>query len=322
MSIGRRWQCTRDSRVILLAAMVFAAGQGMAFGQTRVALSPRSRPNKVAGKVLPSANIRLDVKLVLTPISVTDAFDRPLIDLHKGNFHIFEDDTEQEIDSFAINEAPVSVGIVFDSSRSMRNSIDDSRMAVEQFMQTAAPEDEFLLVKFSDKPELVTEFTHDAGEISQQLSLPVAHGFTALLDAMCLATQKMRHAANPRKVLLVLTDGVDNNSRYSERELERLMREADVRVYALGLFQRPDFLEKVAAETGGRALWVRKLSELPDAIETLSRQIRSEYVVGYISQRAENDGKYHKIRVAVEPPGGTRLPIHTSWRHGYLALDE
>ena len=259
---------------------------------------------------------------MLTPVSVTDAFDRPLIDLHKGNFHIFEDDAEQEIASFSISEAPVSVALVFDSSRSMRNSIEDSRMAVEQFMQTAAPEDEFLLVKFSDKPELMTPFTHSAEEISQQLNVPIAHGFTALLDAMFLATQKMRHAANPRKVLLVLTDGVDNNSRYSERELERLLREADVRVYAIGLFQRPEFLEKMAAETGGRALWVRKLTELPEAIETLSRQIRSEYIVGYLSHRAENDGKYHKVRVAVEAPGGTRLPIHTSWRHGYLALDE
>jgi len=320
MSIRFRLGGVDFGRVILPAVLLVAAAQGNpARAQTQVAIAPRSHAVR---KLVPTGNIRLDVKMVLTPVSVTDAFDRPLSELHKSNFRIFEDDMEQEISSFSISEAPVSVGLVFDSSRSMRNSIDDSRAAVDQFIQTAAPEDEFLLVKFSDKAELTTPFTHDAEEISRQLSLPIAHGFTALLDAICLATQKMRRAVNPRKALLVLTDGVDNNSRYSEHELERLLREADVRVYALGLFQRPEFLEKIAAETGGRALWVRKLADLPDAIDTLSRQIRSEYVIGYMSHHSENDGKYHKVRVQVDPPDGTRLPIRAAWRRGYLALDE
>jgi Ca-activated chloride channel family protein len=319
MSIGFGCRSVWSWPVILSTAFLAAAQVTPANGQTSVSIAPRSRPTS---KLLSSGNIRLDVKLVLTPVSVADGFDRPLVELHKSNFRIFEDDVEQEIGSFSISEAPVSVGLVFDSSRSMKNSIDDSRIAVEQFMQTSAPEDEFLLVRFSDKAELLTPFTHNSDEISRQLSLPNAHGFTAMLDAICLATQQMRRATNPRKALLVLTDGVDNNSRYSERDLERLLREADVRVYAIGLFQRPEFLEKIASETGGRALWVRRLADLPDAIQTLSREIRSEYLIGYMSHRPENDGKYHKVRVSVEPPGGTRLPIRTSWRRGYLALDE
>lgn len=314
------WGSVRSWQIILSVALFAAAGQlTSVHGQSRVSITPRPQPIR---KLLPSGNIRLDVKLVLTPVSVTDAFDRPIVELHKNNFHIFEDDAEQDIASFSISDAPVSVGLVFDSSRSMRSRIEDSRMAVEQFMQTSAPEDEFLLVRFSDTAELLTPFTHDADEISRLLNMPSAHGFTALLDAICLATQQMHRASNPRKALLVLTDGVDNNSRYSEHELERLLREADVRVYAIGLFQRPEFLEKIAADTGGRTIWVRRLSELPEAIQTLSRQIRSEYVIGYMSHRPDNDGKYHKVRVQVDPPGDARLPIHTSWRHGYLALDE
>ena len=320
MTIRVRCWCVWFWRFVLSAALVAACGQApSAYGQDRVSITPRRQPVR---KLLPDGKIRLDVKLVLTPVSVTDAFDQPLIELHKSNFRVFEDEALQDIASFSISESPVSVGLVFDSSRSMRNRIDDSRTAVEQFMRTAAPEDEFLLVRFSDKAELLTPFTHDADEISRLLSLPNAHGFTALLDAICLATQKMRRASNPRKALLVLTDGVDNNSRYSEHELEHLLREADVRVYAIGLFERPEFLEKIAVETGGRAIWVHRLGELPDAIQTLSRQIRSEYVIGYMSQRPDNDGKYHKVRVEVDPPGGARLPIHTSWRRGYLALDE
>jgi VWFA-related protein len=320
MTIRLGNRCVWFWQFLLSAALITAAGQATpAYAQTRVSITPRSQPVR---KLLPSGNIRLDVKLVLTPVSVTDAFDRPLVDLHKSNFRIFEDDTEQDITSFSFSDAPVSVGLVFDSSRSMRSRIEDSRMAVDKFMQTAAPEDEFLLVKFSDKAELLTPFTHDADEISRQLSVPNAHGFTALLDAICLATQQMHRASNPRRALLILTDGVDNNSRYSEHELESLLREADVRVYAIGLFQRPEFLEKIASETGGRAIWVHRLSELPEAIQTLSRQIRSEYIIGYMSHRSDNDGKYHRVRVEVDAPGGTRLPIRSSWRHGYLALDE
>lgn len=320
MMIRFRCRSVGSWQVILSMALFAAAGQAnLAYGQDRVSITPRLQPGR---KLLPSGNIRLDVNLVLTPVSVTDSFDRPMVELHKGNFHIFEDDAEQDITSFSISDAPVSVGLVFDSSRSMRSRIEDSRMAVGQFMQTSAPEDEFLLVRFSDTAELLTPFTHDADEISRLLNMPSAHGFTALLDAICLATQQMHRASNPRKVLLVLTDGVDNNSRYSERELERLLREADVRVYAIGLFQRPEFLEKIASETGGRTIWVRRLMDLPEAIHTLSRQIRSEYLIGYMSHRPENDGKYHKVRVEVEPPGDARLPIHTSWRRGYVALDE
>jgi Ca-activated chloride channel homolog len=137
-------------------------------------------------------------------------------------------------------------------------------------------------------------------------------------DAIVRSLEEMRRAGNARRVLLVLTDGADNNSRYSEGELLSMMREASVSLFAVGLFERPRFLEKLAGETGGGIVWVRKLSELPEAMDKLSVQIRNQYLVGYFSDHAGNDGRYHKVRVDVQPPPGLG-PVRASWRRGYVA---
>jgi len=192
---------------------------------------------------------------------------------------------------------------------------------VEQFLNTAGTADEFSLIRFSDKAEILSPFTHDVGDISRRLSAVEPRGWTALFDAVCLATQQVRKGRNQRKVLVVFSDGGDNNSRYSEPELIRFLREADVQVYAISMFERPRSLERIAEETGGRALWIHKLDELPAAVETLSRQIRSEYMIGYSPAEIHNDGKYHRIRVEVRPPAGLER-VRASWRRGYTAPGE
>ena len=139
-----------------------------------------------------------------------------------------------------------------------------------------------------------------------------------MIDGLRLSLMEMRRASNPRRVLLVLSDGADNNSRYSEPELLSVLREADVRVWAVGLFDRSRYLQKLADETGGRVVWVHKLGELPAAMDRLSRQIRNEYVISYFSSHAQNDGRYHKLRIEVLPPGEMKQ-IHATWRQGYIA---
>ena len=139
-----------------------------------------------------------------------------------------------------------------------------------------------------------------------------------MVDAISLAMQEARRAGNARRVLLVLSDGADNNSRYSEGELLSLVREADVRVYSAGLFERPRYLERLADESGGGVVWVHKLNELPDAMNKLSAQIRNEYRLGYFSDHAQNDGRYHKVRVEVQPPADMKS-VRVSWRRGYTA---
>ncbi len=258
--------------------------------------------------------------MVQIPVTVTDALNRNVMNLKAGNFRLFDGEVEQRISSFSMTDAPVSTGIVFDTSGSMKHRIRDSRAAVKQFLATAVPNDEFSLVQFADNATLLSGFTRIAAEIERPLGSMAAHGWTALYDAMFLSMHQTRRAANPRRVLLVLSDGEDNNSRYTEAEMMSLVREGDVSVYAIGLFTRARGLERMAEETGGGMITVHNLSELPAAMDKLSHQIRNQYMLGYFPSNAANDGRYRKVRVEVNLPTGTP-PAHTSWRRGYIVPD-
>ncbi|HLK50084.1 MAG TPA: VWA domain-containing protein [Bryobacteraceae bacterium] len=282
-------------------------------GEPRVSITPRApRPSNANARN--PATIRLDVKAVLVPVTVTDAGDRPVEGLRKEDFQVFEDDVKQQIISYSMEDVPASVGLVFDSSGSMSNKIIPSVDAVEQFFQTTLPGDEFALVRFSDRPQFIGGFTPNIGEVSRWLHSLRAAGWTALNDAIYLGIQKMKGAKNARKVILVLSDGGDNNSRYSSREIRELVREAGVGIYSISFYQGSRLLEGISDETGGRLIHVHHLSDLPGAIEKLSRAIRSQYVLSYYSTKSQNDGKYHRVRVALNQPA-----LRISWRHGYYA---
>jgi VWFA-related protein len=264
------------------------------------------------------SSIRMDVKMVIIPASVTDWNDKPVMNLQKEDFHLFEDSVEQRIESFSIDQAPVSVGIVFDASGSMRNKIDKSLSAVQQFLNTSLPGDEFFLVQFSDEPKLRVPFTSDVEEITDGLSKVQPQGWTAMYDAIFLSINKMRFAKNSRRALLILSDGADNNSRYSGGEIIDRLREADVRVFAVGLFDDAHFLKKAAEDTGGATITVHNMNDLPNAIDKLSTQLRSQYLLGYYPAQIQNDGKFHRVKVLVSQTA-EKLKWHTSWRHGYYA---
>ncbi len=301
---------------LVACAAVLVCGQDRDSSQ-RVAIEPRLR-RPAALDEIHHATFRMDVKLVQIPVTVTDLRDRPVMGLDKSRFRVFEDDVEQEVAAFSMADSAVSVGVVFDTSGSMRNHLAQSREAIEQFLKTTVPGDEFFLVRFADHPSLVTPLTPAAGEISRELRSAHAQGWTAMNDALFLSANEMRGASDARQVLLVLTDGVDNNSRYSDSELISRMREADASLFAIGLFERPRTLEKLADETGGRVIWVRKVTDLAPAMEKLSLQIRNQYVISYFSDHARNDGRYHRVRVEVQaPPEEGQLRI--SWRRGYFA---
>lgn len=287
-------------------------------GSARVSIEPRLSTHSIR----PAGTLRLDVKLTLIPVTVTDALDHPLMGLKKVDFRLFEENAEQEILSFSSEEGPVSVGLVFDTSGSMRNRIDKSISAIHQFLGTNLPGDEFLLVRFSDVPQLVTGFTSETDVIDRELSFVEPQGWTALRDAMYLAVQQMKSAKNTRRALLVLTDGGDNNSRYTESEVKNLIVESDVRVYVIGISEKPRFLQKIADETGGRTFWVHKVDELPDAIQRLSTEFRSHYMLGYSSTNPENDGKYRKVKVQVSPRPDIAEQMRIFWRRGYYTPGE
>ena len=317
----RHWipRVLRISSAVAVLLMFFRTGVAAEWvqdqAQGKVAITPREKRSAA------NSNIRLDVKMILVPITVTDPTDKPVENLAPDSFRVFEDDVEQRIVSLSKEEGPVSVGFIFDTSSNMKNRIDKSVAAIEQFLKTNMPGDEYFLVRFADKPSLVTGFTRDANDIVKELAGLQPLGWTALHDAICLGVQQMKHAKNARRALFVLSDGGDNNSRYSESEIRSLVVESDVRVYAVGIFERPKFLEKLATLTGGQALWARTLKDLPEVVETISREFRNQYMIGYSSNNPQNDGKYRKVKVELTESPFHRA-LHLFWRRGYFAPPE
>ena len=277
------------------------------------------------------SNIRIDSTLVLIPVAVTDPMSRFVTGLDKENFKIYEDKVEQEIAQFSSEDAPLSIGIVFDTSGSMGAKLQKSRQAVAQFMKTANPEDEFFLIQFNDRPELVVPFTPDTEEIQNRLTFVQSKGRTALLDGVYMAMSQMKKAKNPRKAILIISDGGDNSSRYTESEVKNAVREADVQIYAIGIFEPmqsrgrtpeelsgPALLGEMTEQTGGRHFAVDNLAELPDVAAKIGIELRNEYVLGYSPKNAARDGKYRRVNVRLVKTAG--LPqLKAVFRTGYYA---
>jgi VWFA-related protein len=299
-------------------------------GAESIAIEPRNRPTPL-GQSVPRADIRVDTNVVLIPVHVTDPLNSTVTGLEKDNFKLFEDKVEQPISYFSCEDVPLSIGLVFDNSGSMENKLGKARQAVAQFLKTANPDDEFFMVRFNDRPELVNDFTTNLDEIQNRLMFTQARGRTSLLDAVYMALHKMKKARNPRKALIVISDGGDNSSRYTETEIKNLVREADVQIFAIGIFEPfasrgrsaeelagPGLLSELAAQTGGRHLPVENLNDLPDAAAKIGVALRNQYVLGYSPANRDRDGKYHKVQVKLAPPKG--LPtLKAYWRIGYYA---
>src|SRR6266404_1014106 len=250
--------------IVALLRVLSAADKPPVRDDSKVEITPRAKKGE-APQDTRRGNIRVESTLVLIPVTVTDPLNRFVTGLERENFRLFEDKSEQKVTHFASEDAPLSVGVVFDTSGSMGSKLDKSRQAVAQFFKTANPEDEFFLIQFNDRPELVVDFTTRVEEIQNRLTFTQSKGRTALLDAVYMALHKMKKAKNPRKALLIISDGGDNSSRYTESEIKNLVREADVQIYAIGIFEPassrgrtpeelsgPSLLTEIAEQTGGR----------------------------------------------------------------------
>jgi Ca-activated chloride channel homolog len=298
-------------------------------------IQPRSRTSPTAaGETILDrrADLRIDTTLVLVPVSVTlAATGKLLTGLEKENFELSEDKVAQEIASFGSEDVPLSIGIVFDCSGSMSNKLDRSRQAVAQFLRTANPEDEFFLVQFNDRPELTVPFTPRPEDIQSHLTWVQSKGRTALLDGVAMAMNEMKKARNGRKALLIISDGGDNSSRFTEGEVRSWVREGDVQTYAIGIYEQlgargrtpeelggPGLLSDLAEQTGGKSFNVENLADLPDVAAKIGLELRNQYVLGYNPKNAAHDGKYRKVEVKLvkvkELP-----PLRARYRPGYVA---
>jgi Ca-activated chloride channel family protein len=274
---------------------------------------------------------KVDVDMVLVPVTITDPLNRLVTGLDRDNFDLFEGKDRQEIKTFSSEDAPVSIGVIFDMSGSMSSKIERAREAVIQFFKTANPQDEFFMITFADKPEEIADFTNSVEDIQARLLYTVARGRTALLDAIYLGVSKMRQAKYPKKALLIISDGGDNHSRYTEGEIRSMVKEADILIYAIGLYDHyfpteeerlgPALLSDVTELTGGRAFTIDNPNDLADVSTKIGIELRNQYVIGYRPKNPVRDGKWRKIKVKLLPPKGLP-PLRVYAKTGYYAPTE
>ncbi|MBV8550028.1 MAG: VWA domain-containing protein [Acidobacteriaceae bacterium] len=306
-------------------ARTSAAGDSPVNIESRKPAQPEAKPDSR------SVDIRVNRTLVLINVTVTDPLNRFVTGLEKEHFRLFEDKVEQEITHFSAEDAPISIGLVFDTSGSMGPKLQKSRLAAAEFFKTANPADEFFLVQFNDRPELNVPFTTDTDKIQSTLTFTQSRGRTALLDSVYLAMHEMKKAHNPRKAILIISDGGDNSSRYTETEIKNAVREADVQIFAIGIFESmanrgrtpeeaagPGLLNELAEQTGGREYAVENIAELPDIAAKIGIELRNEYILGYTPKNRERDGKYRRVQVKLVQPRGLP-PLRAYFRLGYYA---
>jgi Ca-activated chloride channel homolog len=326
---------TRSLTLLLILPLVTGTFQVFAYAQSGLDDVHVTSRSAIAEASIGSSGltsgvhvIREDVNLVLVPVSVVDPMQRIVVGLQSNNFQVFEGRKAQAIRHFSSEDAPVSIGIILDSSGSMRDKMDRVREAVHQFCNAANVADEFFLITFADTPRMALDFTREPGKIESELLYTQASGRTALLDAIYMGLHQMNEAKYPRKALLIISDGGDNHSRYSERDIKRAVKESDVVVYAIGTFDRympsqeelmgPALLSEIAEPTGGQAFTITSPNEIPEVALRIGTQLRTQYVLGYRPEDVPRDGKWHKINVKLRLPKQLAfLRVHA--KTGYYA---
>lgn len=283
---------------------------------------------------------RSTAQMVLVPVTVTDRSAKTVDGLHAENFSIQDNQVSQQIVSFGTDDAPCSVGVVLDISGSMQNVLPFAKDLLHSFLGTANPSDEFRLFTVSTQPATASAFTSDINALEESANFTRPGGLTSLIDTIYVGLDGMRKAHLPRRALLILSDGMDNNSRYSEGELMTVALEADVQVYTMifdnglpgssGVPFRPslagkpwdiarehqgsDLLEKLSNKTGGIYFHVRNNAEAKEALLKTGRALRNEYLLGYQPSDEGNSGKWHQIRVKSNVP---KVYVHA--RNGYYS---
>ena len=278
-------------------------------------------------------HMRVDVDLVLVPVTVTDAYNRPVMDLPQKDFALYEGGVAQPIRYFSNEDAPISVGLILDCSGSMRNKIEYEREAVAEFFKYANPQDDYFAISVSSHPEVIATSAQSIETIENKLGETDPQGGTALYDSVYLGISRMKSAQHKRKALVIITDGGDNRSRYSLKETRAMVEEADVITYGIGIFDDVPmnmfktfeerwgrkWLSQLTDSTGGRAIAADDRKQIPEIAALISRELRNQYVLGYRPSNVTHDGKWRKVQVMLMP---SAAPLHVHYKQGYVAPEE
>lgn len=326
----RLWACLMCMSLLLAVSGLFSN-----FAQAQTIPEGKSPQMDAPAQELQQGTVptfQAHADLVLIPVTVTDNLNRFVLGLQKEDFQLFEDGAEQSVSLFSGEDAPLSVGVVFDKSTSMAYKLGSSRDAATQLLNALNKEDEAFLVEFADTANLSVGFTAQMEQIRSALKSAKAGGQTALLDAIETGLVKMKDAKNSRKAIVVISDGGDNSSHYTAAQIESLVRQADVQIYVMGVFEPvfssaltpeeisgPHLLSEIATQTGGRAFAASAPADMPSVATRIAVELRNQYVLGYYSKNKARNGKYRNVEVRITQPPGLDSPLKVHWRLGYYA---
>lgn len=302
---------------------------GSALGLTALADGPQTG-DKTAAAAKPDQKLTLETELVNVTVTVTDLYGRYVTGLKKEHFEVYDDKVLQQIAHFSDEDAPVSLGIVYDVSGSMKGRIARAGRALKRFIETSHDDDDFFLIGFNDRARLLQDFTVSADQVVGHLMFVNPKGPTALYDAVYLAVEKVRQGRHPKRAILIISDGQDNNSRYTYKELRNRVKEADVQIYAIGITDPYDslsgygrsILEEITRMTGGRAFFpsAANEAELVEICTRIALELRHQYVIGFYPTSVDSKPRWHSLKVKVNPPRGLgRLSV--THREGYMSRE-
>lgn len=271
----------------------------------------------------------VNTDLITLNVSVTDDYGRAITGLGKSAFTIFDNKELQDISFFSDEDAAASISIVFDTSGSMTsNKIAQAKESLAYFIQTSHNQDEFFLIDFNSRAYLLLDKTRDADAILKKFTYVQPQGNTALYDAAYLGIEKVMRGASSRKIVLLISDGEDNNSRFTFKELKQQLQESGVIIYAIGTggyfssikggINGREILKELASTSGGKAFFPNGEDEMNDVFSQIALEIRHLYSIGYYPSDFSADGKWRRLKVKVKfPEGAPRLSVRS--REGYYA---
>jgi Ca-activated chloride channel homolog len=314
---------------ILLAILLMAPCAGAQLP----ASPPPPPPGAAPQNPNQGARIKAFVDMVVLHATVLDDHGTFVPDLKKENFRVFEDKAEQNIASFLRQDVPVTMGLVIDNSGSMREKRAQVNAAALTFVKTSNPQDEVFVVNFNDEYylDLNEDFTNDTRELNEALSRIDSRGSTALYDAVIGSLDHLKKGHKDKRVLLVITDGVDNSSRKSFEYTVKVAQQSDAAIYAIGVFSEDDRkhakgdvrkakkdLTTLAEATGGLAFFPDNLEQVEPICTQVAHDIRNQYTIGYYPTNTARDGTFRAVQVQLLPPKGRgKMSVRT--RTGYYA---
>ncbi|MBI3951585.1 MAG: VWA domain-containing protein [Acidobacteria bacterium] len=343
LALQSRLQCYgKNFRWLGLLLALSLWSQGLAQDTVPPPAKPSPTQTSTPQQRMPDT-VELSSELVALDVAVVDQANHPVSTLKQEDFTVYEDNVRQRISFFSEEEAPASIGLVIDTSRSMAPKLNEVIAAALRLIRESHQEDEFFVVEFKAEAELIQDFTKNIDEIEDALNDLVAHGQTALLDAVYLSVQHaQKHGKHRRKAVVLITDGEERDSYYTEKQIMEALRESDVQVYVIGFTQGLDadrynifrgtgkrklgrrekrarnLLDDLAEVTGGRAFYPESLSQLDPIAQTIARDLRTQHIIGYYPTNAERDSTWRSVRVEVKPDAKGNKRIARA-RSGYYA---